>query len=80
LESPLPDVLNTIDAAPQRVRRRHATAEEPVTARIRRRQEAMPSPDQAAQHDERPAEAAALTLEANSPARPMTFQEHVLRE
>jgi hypothetical protein len=31
---------NTIDAAPQRVQQKHSTAEEPVTARIRRRKEA----------------------------------------
>lgn len=30
---------NTIEATPQRVQRKQATAEEPVTARIRRRQE-----------------------------------------
>ena len=70
---------NTIDAAPQRVQRKHASAEEPVTARIRRRQEAMPTPDEAAEHDERPAEAAAATPETNSSARPMTFQERILQ-
>lgn len=65
---------NTIDAAPQRVQRKHASAEEPVTARIRRRQE------EAGQHDERPAEPAAATPEPNSSAKPMTFRERLLRE
>ncbi|HQU42786.1 MAG TPA: helicase, partial [Pirellulales bacterium] len=71
---------NTIDAAPQRVQRKHTSAEEPITARIRRRQEAMPTPDQAAEHDERPAEAAAAMPEPNSSAKPMTFQERIMRE
>ena len=71
---------NTFDAAPQRVQRKHSMAEEPITARIRRRQEAMPTPDQAARHDERPAGAAAATPEPNSSANPMTFQERILRE
>ena len=31
---------NSIEAAPQRARQKHSTAEEPITARIRRRQEA----------------------------------------
>jgi len=39
---------NSIEAAPQRVRQQHASAEEPVTARIRRRSEAMPVSDSAA--------------------------------
>jgi hypothetical protein len=71
---------NTIDATPQRMQRKHATAEEPVTARIRRRQEAMPTADESAQHDEAQAEAAAATPEPNSSARTMTFRERILRE
>src|SRR5581483_4034281 len=71
---------NTIDAAPQRVQRKHATAEEPVTARIHRRQEVMSAPDRAAQRDEPPAEAAAATPETNSSATPMTFQERILHK
>jgi hypothetical protein len=35
---------HTVEATPQRIRQKHASAEEPVTARIRRRQEALPSP------------------------------------
>ena len=57
------------------MQRKHSTAEEPIAGRIRRRQEAMPTPDQAAEHDERPAEAAAATPEPNSSANLMTFQE-----
>jgi hypothetical protein len=33
---------NNIEAAPQRIRQKQATAEEPVTARIRRRTESLP--------------------------------------
>lgn len=71
---------NTIEAAPQRVQRKHASAEEPITARIRRRQEATPTPDQAVEHEEAAAAAAATTPEPNSSARPMTFRERILRE
>jgi hypothetical protein len=42
---------NTIEATPQRVRQKQSTAEEPVTARIRRRHETNPAPDQAAEQD-----------------------------
>jgi len=71
---------NTIDATPQRVQRKHASAEEPITARIRRRHKAMPTPDQAVEHDQEPEAAAAATPESNSSAKPMTFQERILRE
>ena len=37
---------HSIEATPQRVRQKHSTAEEPVTARIRRRQEAGPTSEQ----------------------------------
>jgi hypothetical protein len=42
---------HTVEATPQRPRQAHATAEEPVTARIRRRQEALPISNQAVGHD-----------------------------
>lgn len=42
---------NTIEATPQRARQKHSTAEEPITARIRRRQEAHPSALSAEEHD-----------------------------
>jgi N12 class adenine-specific DNA methylase len=38
---------HTIEATPQRVRQKHSTAEEPVTARIRRRKESVPSSNHA---------------------------------
>jgi hypothetical protein len=71
---------STIDAAPQRVQRTHAPAKEPITARIRRRQEGMLTPDLAVEHDDTPQAAEAATPEPNSSANPMTFQERILRE
>ncbi|HXE54441.1 MAG TPA: DEAD/DEAH box helicase family protein [Tepidisphaeraceae bacterium] len=38
---------NTIEGTPQRARQKHTSAEEPVTARIRRRSESMPASDSA---------------------------------
>ncbi len=38
---------HSIEATPQRVRQKHSSAEEPVTARIRRRTEALPASDPA---------------------------------
>ena len=75
--------INTIEATPQRARQKHSTAEEPITARIRRRQESTPASDQAggqiaaseAGSEVRPAE------EENSPGSPpMSFQERIVRE
>jgi len=40
---------HSIEATPQRARQKHSSAEEPVTARIRRRTEAIPASDQAIQ-------------------------------
>jgi hypothetical protein len=55
---------NTIEAAPQRVQRKQAAAEEPITARIRRRQEEAAEE----QHAD----------ETDSPdTSPMTFQERI---
>ncbi len=72
----------SIEAAPHRPRQKQSTAEEPITARIRRWQETMPTPDQAARHDEGSAEAAAVKPEPgeNSSAQPMTFQERIATE
>ena len=42
---------HSIEATPQRVRQKHSSAEEPVTARIRRRTEAVPASDPAIQPD-----------------------------
>jgi hypothetical protein len=42
---------HSIEATPQRVRQKHSSAEEPVTARIRRRTEALSGADQAIEPD-----------------------------
>ena len=74
---------NTIEAAPQRVRQKHSSAEEPVTARIRRRSETTPVSDHAVEYDTAP-EAGATQPAAsaqNSPGKPpMTFQERLTME
>jgi hypothetical protein len=72
---------NTIEATPQRVRQKHSTAEEPVTARIRRRNEAVPASAAPGQSD---ATASAGTdlppvSTANSPSKPITFQDRLAR-
>jgi hypothetical protein len=43
--------VNTIEATPQRIQRKQTAAEEPITARIRRRQESGASSGQGAEHD-----------------------------
>ena len=63
---------NSIEATPQRARQKHSSAEEPVTARIRRRHETNSAPDFGIEGD---------NLQ-NSPHNPddnshMTFQERV---
>ena len=58
---------NTIESTPQRARQKQAVAEEPVTARIRRRQEALIA--------ESPAQEAVETA-----ADAMSFRERILRE
>jgi len=67
-------VTNSIEAAPQRVRQKQVTAEEPITARIRRRAESLPLSDTAT-------EAEAVQQQEpsqNSGAKPpMTFQERI---
>ena len=42
-----------VDATPERVRQKHSSAEEPITARIRRRTELLPIPDQPTEPDAR---------------------------
>jgi hypothetical protein len=49
---------HSIESTPQRVRQKHSSAEEPVTARIRRRAEAMPASDSAIQPNAAASEAA----------------------
>jgi hypothetical protein len=71
---------NTIEATPQRVRQKHSTAEEPVTARIRRRTEANSTFDQAVDEDAAsgPGGNESSPPRVNSsPKPPMTFQERI---
>ncbi|MGD0768002.1 MAG: hypothetical protein ABSB42_07385 [Tepidisphaeraceae bacterium] len=66
---------HNIDPTPQRVRQKQTSAEEPVTARIRRRAESMPASDTAAD--------AAVSLEPlqdSSGNPPPTFQERLAIE
>jgi hypothetical protein len=68
---------NSIEATPQRVRQKHSTAEEPVTARIRRRQEGNSASEPSIEAD------AGLPPEPsqNSSGKPsMTFQERIILE
>jgi N12 class adenine-specific DNA methylase len=61
---------HSIEATPQRARQKHSSAEEPVTARIRRRTEALPSSDPAIQADD-----------TAPPTKPqLTFQERIAME
>lgn len=75
---------HSIDATPQRARQKHSTAEVPITARIRRRTEMRPAPDQAIESDA--ASGARTTLPSefpaqDSPVKPqMTFQERIAME
>ena len=83
---------HSIEATPQRVRQKHSTAEEPVTARIRRRTEANPLSGQAVETNGelrggetllpepsalQPPPAAG---EDSSVGHPMTFQERIAME
>ena len=74
---------NSIEATPQRVRQKHSTAEEPITARIRRRTEAILPSNQAMGSDAvspagTPADHAGTT-QNSSPKPQMSFQEWVAR-
>jgi hypothetical protein len=74
---------HSIEATPQRVRQKHSTAEEPVTARIRRRQETNPAADQAGEKDAAPGAAPTTPPESaqDSSSKPQkTFQEHIAME
>jgi hypothetical protein len=61
---------HTIEATPQRVRQKHSTAEEPVTARIRRRTESIPASAPAVSSE--PASGAGATLQPESTAEAST--------
>jgi hypothetical protein len=74
---------HTIEAAPQRVRQKRSSAEEPVTARIRRRTEENPTSDPAIQPDAASGPRADVppeTVQDSSTKPPMTFQERIARE
>jgi hypothetical protein len=62
---------NTIEATPQRVGKRRSSAEEPVTARIRRRAKPVPTPDQVSEPD-----AAAMPTEAPAPPESTVIPMH----
>jgi hypothetical protein len=71
---------NNIEAAPQRVRQKHASAEEPITARIRRRTEALPASTSPIESDATSGEGSALPPEPpqNSSVEPqLKFQERI---
>jgi len=68
---------NNIEAAPQRVRQKHSSAEEPVTARIRRRAESQPTSEPATEGNSQPPQ----KLEQDSSVKPqLTFQERIVLE
>ncbi len=74
---------HSIEATPQRSRHKHSSAEEPVTARIRRRTEAIPAADSVVEPDSASSPKTAPPLESpqNSSIKPpMTFQERIAME
>ena len=74
---------NSIEVTPQRVRPKQSSAEEPVTARIRRRTEANPASDQAVEPDGVSGAGEGLPPEARenpSGKEPLTFQERIAME
>ena len=56
-----------------------STAEEPVTARIRRKSESGHSPDHTSGH-EAAAEPIVTPVARQEPAKPMTFRERIIAE
>jgi hypothetical protein len=73
---------HSIEPTPQRVRTKQSTAEEPVTARIRRRQETTSASDGALEDDSAPGADEALPPRVHSASikRPMTFQQRIAME
>jgi hypothetical protein len=69
---------HTIEPAPQRVRQKQSTAEEPVTARIRRRNEASHPSDSAIEHPVASQEigSSEMVLDASIKV-PLTFQDRI---
>ena len=73
---------HSIEATPQRARQKHSSAEEPVTARIRRRTEALPASEQPVAADAASPAGANLAPESaqDSPAKPITFLDRIALE
>jgi N12 class adenine-specific DNA methylase len=73
---------HSIEPTPQRVRQKHSTAEEPVTARIRRRTEALPASTAGIQSDGAPSAADVPPSSApdSSTMPPLAFQERIAME
>jgi hypothetical protein len=75
---------NSIETVPQRVQLKQATAEEPITARIRKWQEANSASDHSVESDvsaEPPAlQPPTAAGEDSSVDQPMTFQERIAME
>lgn len=75
---------HSIDTTPQRVRHKQSTAEESVTARIRRRTEAVPASAPATQPDAAASGAGATMqpeLTPNAASKPqLTYQERIAME
>ena len=63
---------NTVEASPQRDRQKQSTAEEPITARIRRRSEASAASGSVNDDD--------IPVAGITPTPPMTFQERLALE
>ncbi len=71
---------HSIESTPQRVRQKHSTAEEPITARIRRKTEAMPPPNPPADADDASGPGSVPLSdppEDSSTKTPMSFQEMI---
>jgi hypothetical protein len=71
---------HTIEATAHRVRQKQATAEEPVTARIRRRTEATGTTDPGIDTDDPLAQVEAASREKSLSKPPLTFQESIAME
>jgi hypothetical protein len=68
---------HTVEAAPQRVRQKHLSGEEPITARIRRRTETPPASDPAIEPDAGASPTSATQVRSISPG--LTFQQRVAK-
>jgi hypothetical protein len=71
---------HSIDATPQRVQSKQASAEEPITARIRKRQEANSASDHQISPGPSAFQPPLAAGEDSSAGQPMTFQERIALE